>query len=72
MLSKSVKKTRSIAIGSSATCGSVNKVVKALLQDEKNTLKDNTVHVPLLCNILETNSAKHHKLSINMYHMQIA
>ena len=37
--SKSVHKTRNIAIGSSQSCGSGNKVVIALLQDEKKNIQ---------------------------------
>ena len=70
--SKSVHKTRNIAIGSSQSCGSGNKVVIALLQDVKKHSKTNTGNFPLLCNILETNSAKHYKLAIDMYTMQIS
>ena len=51
-------KTRNIVIDSSQSCDSVSKVVKTLLQDVI-ACKTNTENFHLLCNILETNSAKH-------------
>ena len=69
---KSVNKTRNIAIGSSESCGSINKVIIALLQDEQKVCKTNTANFRLLCNILWTNSDKHCLLAINIYTMQIS